>query len=283
MHVLSTALSDHLAQEVTTLATCWKLTRKDATVLGFTDHDVDLVVDAVLYKARAGMTATAVTSSLGLQVDNMDIEGLLSDEAIAEVDVIAGKYDYAAVEVFIVNYKDIAAGKLALTTGWLGEVTLKGQQFVAEVRSLSQKLQQTIGEVYTSTCRASLGDIRCKKNLSTFTATGVIDTVQSNERFYDAARTEVTGYFSYGTITFTSGNNNGFTTEIREFTNGAFALFIPTPKALQVGDSYTAIAGCDKRLDTCIARFNNAVNFRGEPYVPGTDKILETSATRSLE
>lgn len=116
-----------------------------------------------------------------------------------------------------------------------------------------------------------------------FTVTGTIDSVESNERFADAAREEERGYFSYGTVTFTSGDNAGFTTEVRDFTNGTFALFIPTPKALQVGDTYQAVAGCDKRLDTCVARFNNALNFRGEPHVPGTDKMLETSATRSLE
>lgn len=283
MQQLSTALSNHLAQEVTTLATCWKLTRRDNVVLGFTDHDADIVIDNVTYKARTGMTPTAVTSSLGLQVDNMDIEGLLSDEAITEIDIIAGKYDYAAVEVFIVNYMDVVAGKLSLTHGWLGEVTLKGQKFVVEIRSLSQKLQQTIGEIYTPTCRADLGDARCTRDLTAFTVTGAIDTVETNERFYDAARNEVSGYFSYGEIIFTSGNNTGFTTEIREFVNGVFVLLIPTPKALQAGDGYTAIAGCDKRLDTCITRFNNALNFRGEPHVPGTDKILETSATRSVE
>ncbi|MFZ4124576.1 MAG: DUF2163 domain-containing protein [Rickettsiales bacterium] len=283
MQNVSTALSSHLAQEVMTLATCWKLTRKDNVVLGFTDHDVDIVFSGVTYKARSGMTPTAVTTSLGLQVDNLDIEGLLSDDAITEADVLAGVYDYAAVEVFIINYKDVSAGKLSLTTGWLGEVTLKGQQFIAEVRSLSQKLQQTIGEIYTPTCRANLGDGRCAKNLAAFTFTGTIDTVQTNERFYDAARTEASGYFSYGKVTFTSGNNAGFSTEIREFTNGTFTLFIPTPKALQVGDSYAVIAGCDKRLDTCITRFNNALNFRGEPHVPGMDKMLETSATRSIE
>lgn len=283
MRTLSEDLSAHIAQEVTTLATCWKVTRKDTTVLGFTDHDVDLVVDGTLYKARSGMTPTAVSASLGLQVDNMDIEGLLSDETITETDVIAGKYDYAEVSVFMVNYMDIGAGKLKLTTGWLGEVTLKGQQFVAEIRSLSQRLQQTIGEVYTSTCRANLGDVRCAKNLSSFTVTGTISAVQTNERFNDEDREEDTGYFSYGKITFTSGDNEGFTTEIRDYTNGTFTLFIPTPKALQVGDTYEAVAGCDKRLDSCISRFNNALNFRGEPHVPGTDKLLETSATRSLE
>lgn len=283
MQVLSESLATHIAQEVTTLATCWKVMRKDGVVLGFTDHDMDIVMDDVLFKASTGMTPTAVTSSLGLSVDNMDIEGLLNDDAIREQDVIAGKYDHAKVEVFLVNYQDVAAGKLSLVTGWLGEVTMKGQQFVAEVRSLSQKLQQTIGEVYTPTCRATLGDDKCKKNLAAFTVTGAITAQHTNERFADSGREEDSGYFSYGTITFTSGNNEGFTTEIRDFTNGTFTLFIPAPKTLQVGDTYEAVAGCDKRLDTCIARFNNALNFRGEPHVPGTDKMLETSATRSLE
>lgn len=283
MRMLSEAMEAHLSLDVTSLATCWKLTRRDAVVLGFTDHDADIHVGDVLYKARGGMTPTAVSSSLGLQVDNMDIEGLLSDDAITEVDVIAGAYDYAEVSVFMVNYREVEAGILPLTTGWLGEVTLKGQQFVAEVRGISQRLQQTIGELYTPTCRALLGDGRCGKDLTAYTVSGSISAVSSNERFEDMGREETIGYFSYGTITFTSGENAGFTTEIRDFARGTFALLIPTPKALQVGDSYTAIAGCDKRLDTCVMRFGNALNFRGEPHVPGTDKMLETSATRSLE
>jgi uncharacterized phage protein (TIGR02218 family) len=283
MRSFSQGLSDHLAQEVTTLATCWKVTRRDGVVLGFTDHDVTLTLQNVPYKAQTGMTPTAVSSSLGLAVDNLDVEGLLSDASITQEDILAGKYDDAAIEVFLVNYKDLAAGKIQLTSGWLGQVTLKGQQFVAELRGLSEKLQQTIGEVYTPTCRANLGDSRCKKNLAAYTVTGTITAVTGLERFRDAARSEIAGYFSYGTVTFTSGANAGFKTEVREFINGDFSLFMPVPKPLMVGDTYQAIAGCDKRLDTCIGRFQNAVNFRGEPHVPGTDKILETSATRSID
>jgi uncharacterized phage protein (TIGR02218 family) len=283
MRTLSPELAAHLAQEVTTLATCWNVTRRDGTVLGFTDHDANLTYQYVIYKARTGMTPTAVTSSLGLAVDNLDIEGFLNDESITQEEILAGKYDDARVEVFLVNYQNLAAGKIMLTSGWLGQVTLQGQQFVAELRGVSEKLQQTIGEVYSPTCRANLGDARCKKNLAAFTVTGTVSSVVSAERFRDVARSEVSGYFSYGTVTFTSGANTGFQTEIREFLNGDFSLFIPTPKLLQVGDGYQAIAGCDKRLDTCIVRFGNALNFRGEPHVPGTDKLLETSATRSSE
>jgi hypothetical protein len=41
---------------------------------------------------------------------------------------------------------------------------------------------------------------------------------------------------------------------------------------METGDQYRAIAGCDKRLPTCIA-YDNVANFGGEPHVPGVDKL----------
>ena len=31
--------------------------------------------------------------------------------------------------------------------------------------------------------------------------------------------------------------------------------------------------GCDHTIATCSARFGNAVNFRGEPFLPGNDLL----------
>lgn len=281
MQTLSTALTNHLAQEVTTLATCWSITRRDAVVQYFTEHDADIVVDVHIYLAASGMSASAVSSQSGLAVDNLEFEGMLSADAIAETDILSGRYDHAQVEIFMVNYADPSAGKLALKTGWLGEVTLRGGQFIAEVRGLSSRLQQTIGEVYTRSCRAALGDARCGVNLASSTVTGTVSAAEGAYAFTDNARTQVNGYFAYGTVTFTSGANNGYSMEVRDFTGKRFELFLPMPKPIAVGDAYTAVAGCDKAFDTCIGRFNNAVNFRAEPHVPGMDKVLETSATRS--
>jgi uncharacterized phage protein (TIGR02218 family) len=105
--------------------------------------------------------------------------------------------------------------------------------------------------------------------------------VEATHAFSDSSKTQPNGYFSGGIIRFSSGANNGQSIEIREFSGGRFSLFLPLPNSIVVGDTYTVIAGCDKMFDTCIARFNNALNFRGEPHVPGTDKLLETSATRT--
>lgn len=282
MKPLSPALQAHLAQQVTTLATCWKLTRRDGTVMGFTDHDRDLTVAGSVYAAATGFTPTAVSSSSALNVDHMDVEGMLSSGAISEADLMAGRYDHAEILVFQVNYQDTEQGTLPLRTGWLGEVELRGGRFVAEVRGLAQRLSQRIGAFYSPSCRAEFGDSRCKINLSGLTVSGVITGVTSRGILHDSTRSEAAGLFSFGTLTFLSGENAGLAAEVKTFFPGTFTLFLPFPYAVAAGDEYQVTQGCDKTFDTCAGRFANAVNFRGEPHLPGTDRLLETAATRGV-
>lgn len=281
MQQLTTALASHLAQEVTTLATCWSIMRKDGVALYFTDHDENLTIDGQVYEASDSMNPSAVSSQSGLTVDNLELQGILSVEAITQEDLLSGRYDHAQISVFMVNYEAPSTGKLKLKTGWLGEVTVQGGQFTAEMRGLSAQLQQTIGEVYTKSCRATLADARCGVNLSAYSFSGTVTGIEANFAFTDASKTQSNGYFSGGLLRFTSGANQGLSMEVRDFTNRRFGLFLPLPNLIALGDTYTVSAGCDKEFTTCIGKFNNALNFRGEPHVPGIDKLLETSGTRS--
>jgi uncharacterized phage protein (TIGR02218 family) len=286
MKTITAALQEHISGELTTLATCWKLTRRDNTVLGFTDHDRNILFEAATYQAASGFTPSAVENTASLSVDNLDIQGILSAGSITEDDILAGKYDFAEIEIFQVNYNDLTQGALKLRRGWLGEVSLHKQQFVAEVRGLTQRLSQTMGELYSPACRATLGDSRCKINMTLHTVTGSVTTALSSQEFRDSARTENTGIFNFGTITFTSGANNGLSMEVKEYNHtssggGHLFLVLPLPYATAPGDAYTLTKGCDKTLATCVERFSNAVNFRGEPFVPGLDRMLETAGTRS--
>ncbi|MCP5013475.1 MAG: DUF2163 domain-containing protein, partial [Aestuariibacter sp.] len=166
MKTITSALKDHLAEEVTTLCTCWKLVRSDGVVQGFTDHVAELVVSSVTYEAATGFTPSNVKSTEDLAVDNLDVIGLLDSSGIDAGDLASGLYDYADVYIFIVNYEDLSMGTLKLRRGKLGEVTTGRNSFVAEVRGLAQQLQQTIGEVFSLTCRADLGDTRCGLNIN---------------------------------------------------------------------------------------------------------------------
>lgn len=281
MRVISPQLEAHFGSGLTTLATCWRLTRQDTTELGFTDHDRGLVIDALDYDSIAGFTPTTVESKSNMSVDNLDLEGQTFPSKITESDLLAGLYDYAEVEIFMVNYEDLTQGKLVVKRGRLGEVTLNAQLFHAEVRGLTQHLSQTIGEVYSPSCRAVLGDSRCKVSLASVTVTTTITEVVNNQTFKASALTQAAGWFTGGEVEWTSGNNNGRRMEVKEFASGQVVLALPMGKSIQVGDGIKIIAGCDKTHETCQGKFSNILNFRGEPYVPGVDALLTTAGTLS--
>ncbi len=280
MKNITTELKNHLAGEVTSLATCWKLTLTNSNVMGFTDHDNDILFDGVNYLAASGFTPTAVENTSNLSVDNLDMEGVLDSNNIKDNDIIAGLYDFAEVEIFRLNYKDITQGKMILRRGWLGEVKYGKSNFVAEIRGLTQKLSKTIGDLYSPSCRTNLGNLKCGVDLTPFTATGSVTSISSNRIFTDTLRIEANGFYNLGKITFTNGSNEGLSMEVKEFSQFVTTLVMPMPYDIQISDTYSIEAGCDKTFETCKSRFSNVINFRGEPHVPGTDRILQTSNTR---
>lgn len=264
------------SDRVTFLATCVKLTCKDGVIMGFTDYAHNITISGITYEAKSGYSATTVTSSSGLAVDNLDIEGALSSEAITEADLTAGKYNFAAIEIFQVDYTKPQAGRNILKAGTLGQVSRGDHAFKAEIRGLAQMAQRNIGELYSEDCRADLGDNRCKVNLSAYTHTGTVTAVGEETITFNI--NTITGYFAQGIIIGLTGANTGVRMEIVEHSNvsgsDVITTFLPLPYAVEIGDTFRLQAGCNRKIATCFSRFNNYLNFRGEPGIPGTDKII---------
>jgi uncharacterized phage protein (TIGR02218 family) len=275
MKTASTEFVAHLAGEVTTLATCWKITRRDGVVLGFTDHIRDLEIDGVGYRAAGGYTRTAIRGTADLAVDNLDVESVFSDDGITETDLRAGLYDFAEIRMFLVNYQDLGQGILKLRRGWLGEVSIRDGMYVAELRGMAQKLQMTVGEVYAPDCAADLGDTRCGVDLAALEESGSVTGV-SGVTTFETSLAEATGWYDGGELAWTSGANTGQIVAVRHWDadEGTLSLFLPALSAVQADDSFTIRPGCDKSFATCQAKFDNAINFRGFPHVPGNDQIL---------
>ena len=273
MKSASPALAAHLAGEVTTLATCWRLERADGWVRGFTDHDRELVVDGLTYVASTGFLPSAIKTASDLSVDNLDVDGFLDDAALKAEDLIAGLFDGARIEVFIVNWADLAQGRLLLRKGFLGEIKRADQRFSAEIRGLSNQLAQTAGKLYSRLCRVDLGSSECGVALGprtdTYAVTQVIaaDTVR-------IVTARATGFFTFGKATFTTGANAGAVNEVLLHDGQTIRLFVPMPRPIVVGDQIVLVAGCDKTPETCNAKFANILNFRGEPHIPGNDKVF---------
>lgn len=167
MKDLTPALQTHLREGVTTICTCMEIVRRDGKSFRFTDNDEVVTVANAAYVPYHSFARTSVSTSLELEVDEMEIRGILNSKYISRDDVAGGVFDFAEVRVFVVNYEAPDAGNAVLRVGWLGEVTMNEDgTFNAELRGLSQVYTYRIGESYSPECRADLGDRRCKVPLA---------------------------------------------------------------------------------------------------------------------
>lgn len=274
MRALDPDLQTHLASGATTLATCWRITRRDGAVLGFTDHDRALNFDDTQFLPDSGASGSALSSSADLAVDNSDIEGALSADALSASDLVSGRYDGASVEIFRVNWA-APAQRLLLKKAVIGEVKRIGDGFKAELRGLSHHLDQPTGRIYQRLCDVNLGSPECGVDLDdpAFKTTGEVTALRDGQSFVGSGfGTFADSWFAHGLLTWVSGANAGLTAHIKTQTaSGAIALWLPAGAVIAMGDSFTARAGCDKRFATCREKFANAINFRGQPFMPGND------------
>lgn len=281
MKTVPSSLQAHLDARATTLCRCWKLTRKDGTVMGFTDHDLPLSFDGVTFEAASALNATALEAGPDLSVPNHDVQGALRSSAITEGDIAAGRYDDAVVEVLLVNWADVSQ-RLLLFKGSLGEIRCGSLGFTAEVRGLAHRLQHPVGRVFQFGCDAVLGDARCAVNLelAAFKGTGSVTAAQDRRRFTASGLGSFAAkWFDNGQISWTTGLNAGLKGRVKSSGSGtgaALALWEPMPAAIAAGDAFTVTAGCDKRFSTCKAKFSNALNYRGHPHMPGNDWVIAT-------
>ncbi|MFV0244912.1 MAG: DUF2163 domain-containing protein [Qingshengfaniella sp.] len=281
----NTALLAHLRSGTTTLCRCWKLTRTDGVVLGFTDHDGDLVFDGVRFAADTGLTAEALSQSTGLSVDNTEAAGILSALSVSEADIAAGRFDGAEVETWLVNWA-VPAERTLRFRGMVGEIRSGGGAFHAELRGLSEALNRPNGRVFQSLCDAGFGDGRCGIDLS--------DPAYSVERalvgITQGTVLEVTGltayapgWFDRGRLTVLDGAGTGLSARIKRDQrspdgSARITLWEDLRAAVVPGNRVRLVAGCDKKLATCRDRFANATNFRGFPHLPGEDWLMAVPA-----
>ncbi len=276
---ISNALKAHASGEVTTVCTCWRITRRDGAGFYFTDHDQNLTIDGETYVAAVGYMRSAVSSNSDFSIDNLDLMGIFDDAAITVDDLRSGLFDFAEVRIFLVNWADLSQGIMKLRRGYLGDVMgTQSGTFQTTLNGLMQMLTHNVGDLFTPSCRADLGDGQCKVDLSGFTAAGTVTSVTDTQNF-TIAITEpraIDGWFAHGVLSWTSGDNNGRAMEVKTWTQtgGVVQLYLPMPQPVQVGDALTIYPGCDKRIGHCRDKFNNIVNMRAEPYVPGTDFML---------
>lgn len=269
------ALQAHYESGATTTALLCKITRTDGEVFCFTQHDEVLPFGGDDYMPSSVFTASAVATRAELNVDNLEAVGLLDSDGITADDIEAGRWDGAAVELRRVNWADLSMGAEIVRVGQIGRISRRRGQYVAEMRGLMQALANNIGRTVSPSCDATLGDARCGVDLDALAVTSAITTTTSRRAFIASGLAQAAGYFTAGEVEVTSGLNTGIRMEVKDHdAGGVISLQLALPYDLTIADGVMFRPGCDKTKATCIAKFNNVVNFRGFSFVPGPDKTL---------
>ena len=269
-------IHDHLVEGVTTVSRAWRVRRRDGVTYGFTDHDGDLTFDGQLFRASTGMTARVLQQSTGLSVDNSEALGALSDAAVTETDLLAGRFDGAEVRTWLVNWANVAE-RVELFRGSFGEITRVAGQFRAELRGQTETLNQPQGRVYHRACSAILGDAACGFDLGRpeFTTEAAITEADGPVLRFTGLTRYAAGWFQRGRLVVRSGSAAGLVGVIKaDRQQGAqrvVEMWAGLGIDLNAGDTVRLEAGCSKTADTCRSKFDNFLNFRGFPHIPGDD------------
>lgn len=296
---ISAALKAHKALPATTTCRCWRIKRQDGTNEAWTEHDAALSINTGMgegtlsYLPIPGGTPSGYAQRSDLSAGNLDIEMAYGPDATSDESLLrGGAYDYAEVWTFECNWANLAQGILKLAYGRLGQVSLDDDKASIECRGLAQLLASLIGDVYLPECRATFGDSLCKIDITPFTHTGTINVVTDNRRFTlsGGAAGQADQYYSYGVITFITGENAGLSMQVESYytiTFGQITLIEPMPFDVASGDQISITAGCNRTWQKCKTFVSDALqgggttegsglgnrkNFRGYPGLPGLDE-----------
>lgn len=272
MRAIPEELAAALADGVTTLAHAWRLQRRDGETFGFTDHDEDLVIDGLTYRAATGLVGGAIEKSAGLSIDTASAEGALSSEALDPDDLAAGLWDGARVDIWRLDWS-APERRVHLFAGRLGEVRRGEGAFSAELRGPQAAYNAPVGRVFSRFCDAEVGDARCGVDLDDDAHRGegaVTEALGAGVFKASGLDDFAPGWFTRGVLSFESGARAEVTAHRAE---GGVILELSAPLEIAPGAGFVVTAGCDKRHATCRAKFANVINFRGFPHMPGNDAV----------
>lgn len=258
---------------------CMRIVPVTGSTVYLTDYPINLVVGGNTYLSTSGYEFTGYSSTSGFSPASLDLSGIAQISGISKDQVASGVFDGARVYVFATSWAAPVEDEEEVLSGVFGETELLDDRYVIYGTSLVDALNQSVGQVYQTLCPKVFCGTEyagCAAPLWANTVTGNITTVTSSVIIQDSGRGESSDVFAYGSIVFTDGLNAGQRAhEIKNYwSGGVIELFEPFQYPVTLGDAYSMVRGCRKRVQDCKVRwngtvfYNNITNFGGFPYVP---------------
>ena len=145
----------------------------------------------------------------------------------------------------------------------------EGNGFSAELASAKAALAVDPLPRSSPTCRARFCGPGCGLSPARFTRRAAVSAIEdSRVQFAGIAPALYHG----GQLRWLDGPMAGLAATIVAVEETGL-LLDGEPTGVEPGMRALLREGCDHTLATCAARFGNAVNFQGEPFLPGTDLL----------
>lgn len=126
-------------------------------------------------------------------------------------------------------------------------------------KALKRKVPRIL---YQTTCNHMLYDQFCTVDPAAFTDAGTITAIAGRTVTIPDAASQADGWYNGGWVK--DGDHFAFV----ETHVGDQLLLLRLPPSFAVGHGVTITAGCDRRYETCAAKFANVPNFMGWPAIP---------------
>lgn len=261
------------------IATLFAIIAQDGTSRYFTDHNLTLTVDGKIHTPSAGVGRVSMKVTNDAEVSNQEVTATIVE--MPESELNSGKWDAATIQIGMCGWEVPGEGQLIVFKGSVGVIQWTDEGFRADIQNYLRDLGKNVGSVVTGNCRHQLystvapGQVgACNVSKVSNTTTGTVATVLTHRLKFKTSTALPDGWASSGFVKFTSGNNAGLTYEVKLHEKNAIAaigesieLFLPCIGSIQVGDTFSLLAGCDHTATTCKIKFSNMINFGGFPHI----------------
>jgi uncharacterized phage protein (TIGR02218 family) len=266
MKTLPLTLTDRVVRPARLLV----ITRRDGNVMRIAEAQSAITAGGDVYAPLAGCEISAVKHTIGGDVASMEIRGAHNNSGTAAFltsDIDIGLYDSAEVSLYIVNRANPTTLGL-LFTGTIQPVNYDISGSVSfDVRGPSIGANANYIQVFAPMCRTDLFSPLCGVNPDAYELSAVVTAVVNRFNFTVSfsGAAPADNYLNGGTVL----TDSGVAFEIANQAGGSLTAYLPYHRVLAAGMSLTLWPGCDKRIATCHAKFNNTLNFQAEPHSIG--------------
>ena len=259
------------SQPLETVAIWWRVERRDGVTIGFTSHDRDLTFEGLVHRTAPGMVPSAIRRSADFEADSAEITGALSHDSIREEDLAAGRFDGAAIAMGLVDWETLE--KHTLYAGAIGSVSHENGGFSAELGSTKELLARQVVQRTSPTCRAEFCGQGCTLSAARYTGFAQVVEASADGTSIRLSPTVTPSEYLFGMIRWLDGPDAGQWRRVEDVRGAILSLDETASGPIPLGTKAIVRQGCDHTLETCATRFANAINFQGEPFLPGNDML----------